>query len=165
MRMYTRFLKQVCLLLVIVAAGTLIDWAAHSLYAPWHVEAEYFRNKIIFGTLWGILGYYALRHILGVRTIRAMTWGVPGVIAAVLQTKYFYQGRDLTFVIVFLFLHYLMFLPFSWLVFRRWRGVFLVGGAGTAVGGRLYWGRFIAIAIGLEVLAALYFTAQYGWLH
>lgn len=159
--MALRLAKQVGLLLVMVAAGTLIDWAVHSSYGPWYVEGEYYRNKILFGTAFGLIGFYALKYVLGVRTLRGFIWGVPAVIAAILQTKYFYQGRDLTFVLVFLFGHYLMFLPGSWFIFRKYPDVFT--GSAMGAGGHLYWGRFIALALAVEVLFYLYFMNLYGW--
>ena len=160
--MVLRLLKQAGLLLMMVVAGTLIDWGVHSAYGPWYVEGEYYLNKIIFGTAFGVAGYYALKHILGVRTLRGMVWGVPAVIAAILQTKYFYQGRDPGFVVFFLFGHYLMFLPGSWYIFRKYPGVFL-GPQDAAPGGRLHWARFFIFAVAVEALFAGYFTAQYGW--
>jgi len=137
--------------------GTLIDAGVHSLRPQWGVSPEYFTNKIIFGVLWGLAGYYALRKLLAVQSARTMALVVPAIIAAALQTKYFYQGRDFWgFVVFFLFAHYLMFLPGSLVAFTRFRQVFVVG-TQTAMPAVKRWRVSIALIVGVEALFYLYF--------
>jgi hypothetical protein len=89
------------------------------------VPSEYYWNKILFGAAWGLIGFYALKYWWVVRSPRTMAFAVPAVIAASLQTKYFYQGWDLlSFVLLFMVFHYLMFLPFSFYIFKRYRHIF-----------------------------------------
>ena len=152
-----RFLQQAGLLLLMMLAGTLIDRGVHALRPEWSVGPEYFTNKIIFGVLWGLAGYYTLRKLLAVTSSRTMALLVPAIIAVALQTRYFYQGRDFWgFVMFFLFAHYLMFLPGSFFAFFRYRLVFFVGLPRPATRNR-QWAISIALIVGVELLFYLYF--------
>jgi hypothetical protein len=146
-------IKQAGLLLVMMAVGTLVDWIVHSSREAWYVEPSYYSGKIIFGVIWGLFSLYVLRRVLAVNSSRYMALGVPALIALFLQTKYFYQGRALSFVFIFLFLHFLMFLPASLVIFSRWRGVFLSG----PVPKKPRWLAFVTILLCLEVLFYAYF--------
>lgn len=148
-----RLAQQLGLLLAIVAAGTLIDWVVHSSRDAWYVEPSYFTGKIVYGVAWGLFAVVVLRRVLAVTNPRVLALGVPAIISIVLQTKYFYQGRNLDFIILFLFLHYLMFVPPALFVFSRYREIFLV----EQKPGKRRWGLFIAIMIGLEAMFYLYF--------
>jgi hypothetical protein len=150
-----RFLKQFGLLLAMMLVGTLIDFAVHSTRQAWYVEFAYFPAKIIFGTVWGYIAFRLLRRTLGTGSVRGLALGVPALIALFLQTKYFYQGRDLGFVFFFMFAHYLMFLPPAFFIFSRYRQTF-TGGPATAPS-RPRWDLFIGAIVGLEAAFYLYF--------
>lgn len=141
-------------ILVMMVTGTAIDWAVHHSHDAWYVEPSYFTAKLIFGTLWGLFSLWLLRRVLRTSSARGLALGVPALIALFLQTKYFYQGRAMDFVVTFLFLHYLMFLPAAWFIFTRHREVF-VGPESSAM--RPRWVVFISTLIGLEALFWLYF--------
>lgn len=162
-----RFLKQIGLILLMMLGGTAIDWVIHNLRNEWLVPTEYYRNKILFGAVWGVLGFYALKYWWVVTSPRKMALLVPAVIAGVLQTKYYYQGWDvLSFVLVFLFLHYFMFLPFSWFIFTKYRAVFFEPGL-TAMPlvikhKRLRRILFVLAILLVEILFYLYFVKVEG---
>lgn len=149
-----RLLQRLVLMAFVVIVGTFIDHYVHALRPHWYVEAGYFRNKILFGVLWGLAGWYALRRVLAVTKSWQMALGVPAVIALILQTKYFYQGYDLGFVVGFLFLHYLMFLPSALVVFRFGRDAFL---SPLPVGAHPRWGLFVALVAATEAVFFAYF--------
>jgi hypothetical protein len=160
--MLKKLLKQAWLLLVMMVVGTLIDWAVHSSRDAWYVTADYYSNKILFGVVWGVFSVYLLRKVLAVNTWKGMALGVPAMIALFLQTKYFYQGRDLSFVVIFLFLHFLMFLPASFFIFRRYQDAFLEPTTTPPV---RRWGSFALILIGLEAMFYLVFHLFPATLH
>ncbi len=116
-----KILKQLGLVLIIVTVATLIDFIVHSSNARFYVEFEYYRNKIIFSTLWGLVLLIIFRKINNM-TIKAFIFA--GFIAFVLQIKYFFQGYDRFFVFLFLFLHFFMFLIPAWIVFKKYSHIF-----------------------------------------
>lgn len=120
----TKFLKIAGLIAAMMVGGTIIDWVVHSTDVRFYVPAEYYRNKIIFGAIWGTAAYYALKYWWGVASPKSMAVAVPAAIALILQTKYYYLGYNRFFVFLFLFLHFFMFLPFSFYIFRRYRDIF-----------------------------------------
>ena len=63
-----------------------------------------------------------------------------------------------------MFLHFLMFLPASWWVFRRKQALFLDVSVVPQVPARLHWARFIVLVVVVEVAFAAYFLNLYGWL-
>jgi hypothetical protein len=159
--MFRRLAHQTWLLLLMMLAGTAIDWAVHHLRDAWAVPPEYFPSKIIFGTLWSVISAWLMIRILRETRTGALALGVPAIVALFLQTKYFYQGYPLDFVLLFMGLHYVMFLPGSFWVFSRHRYVFL-DDAGASP--RRRWPLFIGAVLALEALFAAYFLSLYGWL-
>lgn len=160
-----KFLKQLGWMTAFMAVGTFIDWAVHSSHERLYVEPEYYVGKMVFGIVWGLAGYYVLRHLLKVSTWKGMAIGVPAVIAGFLQTKYFYQGRDDFFVFLFLVLHFLMFLPASFYIFKKHQDVFPPADPAVAQASSpaRRWVYFIALLLALEALFYLYFTYVAGY--
>ena len=118
------FVKRIALMLLAVFAATLIDWAVHSTSSRFYVEFEYYRNKVLFGTIWGLIGFFVFRRIRWVNNYKKLAVLVSLVIAATLQAKYFFLGYDKFFVFLFFFLHFLMFLPPMLFVFKKFPRVF-----------------------------------------
>lgn len=142
-----------------MAVGTFIDWVVHSAHENFYVEPEYYLGKVVFGLIWGLAGYYVLRHLLKVSTWRGLALGVPIVIAAFLQTKYFYQGRDNFFVFLFLVLHFFMFLPASFYIFKRHQDVFPPADPAAAqAAGSWRWAYGVGLFILLELAFFVYFN-------
>ncbi len=101
-------------ILSIILLFTLVDFFLHSLSADYAVPDRYFRNKIIFGTIYGMAIFWLVRKQgLFMRSLL-----FSGVLAASLQTRYFLEGYPLDFVLLFLLLHFLILLPVSWVFFR-----------------------------------------------
>lgn len=103
--------KKILFVFGIIVFGTIIDYFVHNSSPAFHVPFDYFPNKIIFGTVWGIV-FLFLAEKLSMSWLKKAIF-VPLMVAIFLQTKYFFQGYDLYFVVLFLFLHFLMFLPAS----------------------------------------------------
>ncbi|MBI2449115.1 hypothetical protein HYV49_02355 [Candidatus Pacearchaeota archaeon] len=115
------FLKQLGLVFVIVIIATIIDWMTHSLSPRFYVTFEYYRNKIIFSMLWGIVILFVFRKM---KNLTGKAFIFAGIIALVLQVKYFLQGYDRFFVFLFMFLHFFMFLAPAWIIFKRYAKYF-----------------------------------------
>ncbi|MEK6855271.1 MAG: hypothetical protein AABX73_03545 [Nanoarchaeota archaeon] len=115
--------KQVGIVLLIVVVATLIDWGVHSSRPEFFVDFEYYRNKIIFATLWGLVALWiASKYRIESTNKRALIFA--GLISVVLQTKYFLQGYDLFFVFLFMFLHFFMFLIPALIAFNKYKKIF-----------------------------------------
>lgn len=110
-----KFLKQLGLVLIIVVIATIIDFFTHSSSPKFYVPPEYYRNKIIFSALWGMIILFVFRKI---KNLTGKAFIFAGFIALVLQIKYFLQGYDRFFVFLFMFLHFFMFLVPAWVVFK-----------------------------------------------
>jgi len=104
-------------LLIVILVFAAADFAIHGLQDRWAVPDYYFRNKIIFGFVWAVVGFVASRRFKGVLT-RALV--VAGVVSVTLQARYFIEGFPLDFVIVFLLIHFLIL----WVLFTGMFRVF-----------------------------------------
>lgn len=107
------FLIAISLLLVIVCFA-FIDYRIHDLKIEWGVPDYYYKDKIIYGFLWGIVGLFLARKL---RNIWLQSLVFSGVIAITLQTRYFLEGYDLSFVILFLLFHFLILYFLSLIMF------------------------------------------------
>ena len=114
--------KQIGLLILVMAIATFIDWRVHESNPRFYVEWEYYRNKVIFGALWGFAGFWVFKR--WVKNLDFLALVVSTVIAVSLQTKYFFEGRPLDFVFIFMGLHFLMFLAPAFVIFRLFPRVF-----------------------------------------
>ncbi len=92
-------------LLIVILLFTIIDHAIHGLESAWSVPDYYFRNKIPFGFLWGVVGLYLARNYQNI-WFKALI--LAGVVAVTLQTRYFLEGYPLDFVVLFLFIHFII---------------------------------------------------------
>jgi len=112
-----KIVKRVGLVFGIVLIATFLDWLAHSSSPAFYVPYEYFQNKVIYATIWGLVALWLSKKVTN------LTWKAfifSGLIAIILQTKYLIQGYDLYFVFLFMLLHFAMFLAPSILLFRKY---------------------------------------------
>lgn len=91
--------------LVVILLFTIIDHYIHGLESAWSVPDYYFRNKIPYGFLWGIVGLLFARKF---QSIWSKAMVVAGVIAVTLQARYFIEGYPLNFVLLFLLIHFVI---------------------------------------------------------
>lgn len=116
-------LKQIGFILIIVIIATIIDYIVHSSKPSFYVPTEYYINKVIYATIWGFLGLAVIRN--WIISPAKLAVGMSAIIAIVLQTKYFLQGYNLFFVFLFMFLHFIMFLIPSIIIFRKYPDLFV----------------------------------------
>ena len=108
------YLKVFLLVFSAILLFTFIDYLVHGLSQSFSVPDYYFRNKIIFGTIYGFIIYLFTEKM---KTLpRALAFS--GIIAVLLQINYYFQGYAKWFVFLFLGLHFLMLLVSSLVMFR-----------------------------------------------
>jgi len=101
-------------ILAIILVFTFFDYLIHSLSEKYTVPSYYFRNKVIFGTLIGLIVYYFARNLVFWKKSLVFS----AIISVLLQTRYTIEGYPLDFVILFLFIHFAILLVVSMIVFR-----------------------------------------------
>ena len=122
---YRATLKQLAIIMLVIVIGTFFDFFAHNASPRFSVPGEYFINKIIYGSLFGLIIFKILRNYLKVTSPgRLALWMSLGV-AVILQTKYFLQGYDLFFVGLFMILHFFIFLAPAYLLFVKNRSMLM----------------------------------------
>ena len=105
-----RFWDYVYILLAaaaIIAIFTVIDYVVHSLSEEYSVPGYYFKNKLIFGTIYCFIGLLIFRNF----KIFWKSLFLSGVISILLQTRYYLEGYPREFVLEFLLFHFLMLIP------------------------------------------------------
>ena len=102
----------------IIVLFTAVDYFVHYLSSEYAVPSYYFRNKIIYGAVYGAIIYFFVRN----QTPFKKALFFSGI-AVLLQIRYFIEGYPLDFVLEFLAIHYLILLPISWLAFRYIKGL------------------------------------------
>lgn len=118
------WLKRIGLILLIIFLGTIIDYAVHHISPLFSVPSTYFPHKIFYGTLWATVGYLLFRKHL--RTPLQLALTMSAVPAVLLQTMYFIQRHQLPWVVLlFLFLHFLMFLLPGYFIAKKFKHVFI----------------------------------------
>ncbi len=93
------------LLLIVICLFAIADHFLHGLNASWSVPDYYFKNKIPYGFLWGLIGLLAAWRV---QDIWLKAFMVAGVISVTLQVRYFLEGYPLGFVLIFLLFHFLI---------------------------------------------------------
>lgn len=93
------------LLMIVILLFTIVDHSIHGLEDIWSVPDYYFKDKIPFGFLWGIVGLLVARKVKK-SWLKALT--LSGIISVTLQTRYFLEGYPLSFVFLFLLFHFII---------------------------------------------------------
>ena len=111
LRILASIFLTVLLIILIFAA---IDYLIHSLSKEYSVPSDYFRNKIIFGTIIGFITYRLIRNQKPLYISIIFSCAV----SILLQIRYFLEGYSLDFVLLFLLIHFLILFPVSIIAFR-----------------------------------------------
>lgn len=110
--------KNLILIFLIIFAVILIfafvDFLLHSLSEEYAVPPRYFPNKIIYGTLYGFFIFLLVRK----QSLLTQSLIFSLIVDASLQSRYYFEGYPLDFVILFLVLHFIILLPTSWVFFK-----------------------------------------------
>ena len=99
---------------IIISILTIIDYFLHSLSPDYAVPSYYFRNKVIFGAIIGFIVLIFAQKL----SISKKSAVFSAVVSLLLQVRYFLEGYPKKFVLEFLFIHFLILLPVSWIIFK-----------------------------------------------
>jgi len=103
---------------IVILLFTIFDHYFHGLEDKWSVPDYYFKDKIPFGFLWGVVGLFLVSRVSGLN-IKALI--LSGVVAMALQTRYFLTGYPFDFVVIFLFIHFIILFVLSYIMFRLFK--------------------------------------------
>lgn len=120
---YRATLKQLAIIMLVIVIGTFFDFFAHNASPRFAVPGEYFINKIIYGSLFGLIFFKISRNWFKVTRPGYLAFWMSLGVAVVLQTKYFLQGYNLFFIGLFMILHFIMFLAPAYLLFVKNRSI------------------------------------------
>ncbi len=100
--------------LVTILLFTLGDYYFHQLEDGYSVPARYFSNKIIYGTIFGLIAFYLLRKInKGDRVIL-----FSSIVTLALEIRYIFEGYPINFLLVFLLVHFAILVLVSRIIFQ-----------------------------------------------
>ena len=117
------WIKRIGLILIIISLGTVIDYFVHETDSRFFVAFVYFPHKIFYGTLWAFVGYLVFRKYTATHFGLAIV--ISATPAVILQAMYFIQNHLLVWVaLLFLFLHFLMFIVPAYFICKKYQGVF-----------------------------------------
>lgn len=110
MKRFVSILRQVLLLFVVICIGTAGDWLVHGLSPRFAVPEYYFPHKIFYGAIIGMIALWVERRF--VPSDRWLAFWVALTVAILIQVQYFLQGYNLTFVLLFAGVHFVVwFIP------------------------------------------------------
>ena len=111
---YKKIALVVLTVLVVIIIFAFIDYLFHMLREEYAVPSRYFVNKIIYGTIIGLITYYFVKNKKPI--IKSLIFS--GIVSVLLQIRYFLEGYNLGFVVLFLFIHFAILLLVSYLAFK-----------------------------------------------
>lgn len=104
-------------LAVVILLFTFTDSVIHTFRAEWAVPEYYFRNKIIFSLIFGVILFFVLgRSKIQSSLRKAAIFSLT--ICTLLQIRYLISGYDLSFVLIFWVIHTVILFALSWLLFQ-----------------------------------------------
>ena len=109
-----RHFKIFLLVLITVLIFTFIDYLFHAISPEYSVPSWYFRNKIIFETVYVYVAYLLLRKVKP--AIASFITAV--VTSTLLQARYYFLGFNCEFVVLFWGIHLFILWPVLWLFFE-----------------------------------------------
>ena len=100
----------------IILIFSFIDYLIHSLKEAFAVPDYYFRNKIIFGAIWGFVVYLLIKRFKISLFVKSLIFSAA--ISIVLQFRYYLEGYPKDFVFLFLGIHFVILFIVSLVSFK-----------------------------------------------
>lgn len=100
----------------IILIFSFFDYLIHLLKETFAVPGYYFRNKIIFGTIWGFIVYLLIRTLKISMFVKSLIFSAA--ISIVLQFRYYLEGYPKDFVFLFLEIHFVILFIVSLVSFK-----------------------------------------------
>lgn len=116
--MAKKIILSILLVLLIILLFALVDYFLHQLSEEYSVPDRYFTNKVIYGTIIGLIAFWLT---VKMKKIWLKSLIFSGLVAVLLQIRYFLEGYPLDFVILFLFIHFAILWLISFLSFKFFR--------------------------------------------
>lgn len=110
---YQQIILALIAVIIIIAIFGFFDFLAHSTSEKYNVPDYYFRNKIIYGTLIGFITWFFIKN----KPIIEKALIFSAVVSILLQIRYYLEGYALSFVILFLFIHFIILTIVSSMIF------------------------------------------------
>ena len=121
---YKKIFKIILIIFIAIFLGTVIDYIVHQTDPSFSVPFSYFPHKIFYGTLWAAVAFFVAR--LFTKKWLELAFISAFVPAVALQTIYFIQMHlALDVVLLFLVLHFFMFLAPMIFLFKKYRNLFV----------------------------------------
>jgi len=115
MKKRTNYFLAFLVILGIILIFTGVDYLAHLISPDYSVPSYYFKNKIIFGTIYGFIAYLFIKNQAPMK--KALIFSAT--ISILLQLRYYFiEHYSLEFVLEFLVIHFAILLPLSYLAFK-----------------------------------------------
>jgi hypothetical protein len=99
---------------LIVLFFTAGDYLTHLTEEEYSVPMRYYTNKMIYGTLFGFVAYL----LIWKRSFWFRVVGFSVVVSVLLQVRYYLEGYSTHFVLLFLGIHFVLLLIFSYIGFK-----------------------------------------------
>lgn len=111
---YERLSVALVLMLEIMLVFTFIDYVVHTISPDYGVPNWYFTQKIIYGTIVAFITYLFIRS----KPIVQKSLILSAVISVLLQLRYLILGYSMSFVLMFLVIHFVILYIVSWVAFK-----------------------------------------------
>ncbi len=111
---YERLSVALVLMLEIILVFTFIDYLIHSISPDYAVPTYYFINNIIYGTIIAFITYLFIKN----KPTLPKSLTIAAVTTILLQIRYFLLGYPLSFVFLFLVIHFIILFIVSWIAFK-----------------------------------------------
>jgi len=121
---YKKVFKIILIIFVAIFLGTIIDYIVHQTDPRFSVAFWYFPHKIFYGTLWATVAFFVARKFT--KKWLELAFICSFAPALILQTMYFTQMHlALNVVLLFLVLHFFMFLAPMIPLFKKYQNLFV----------------------------------------
>ena len=102
------------IILLIILIFTFVDFLFHLISPEYAVPDRYFRNKVIFATIYSYILHFAVKKLKPILASFILSL----VVAALLQVRYYFEGYGNEFVFLFAGIHFFILWPLMWLFFK-----------------------------------------------
>lgn len=114
-------IKILALMILIALSAAGIDWVTHNLELEHSIEPGYSSDRIVYAVILGLIGLSLMRNQNDMT--KKAVW-ISLFITVALHARYYLQGYDAAFVVLFLSVHFLaIFMPML-IVFRNFPELF-----------------------------------------
>ena len=120
---FKKIIRIIILILIAIFIGTVLDYFVHQMSSRFSVPSSYFTHKVFYGTLWASLSFFVGRRFISKNWLD-LAFISAFITAVLLQVVYYVQGHLATdVVILFVVLHFFMFLIPMIFLFKKYKNL------------------------------------------